>query len=647
MREWITTNRLGSFAMGTPGRTPERKYHGLLIVRRAGLTEPLHVLSDVNEVIVSGGRSYELASWHYAGTEHPRGFEHQKAFNPVGPSWQYECEGIRLIRTLELAPDRNELRIHYHLSGASEAELRLSPLFTARGIHQLAYENPFLDGRAHKAEQGVQFHLYRELPAVDCWCEPGAEFVPAGFWNRKVKYPEEAARGYPDKEDLFCPGYFRVALQGDTRVTLALRLPGEAPEFTEARGHAPDFADPAVQEFADALMRAAGQFVYQEAAGGTPGIIAGYPWFGEWGRDTLIALPGLLLETGRVEMAAAILDRYAACRRDGLVPNLLGDAPESSDWFSVDASLWFIRAVQDLHTRAGKAVAGRWFPAVYDILDTLRDGTPGVRVADNGLLAVDLRPRPGTWMDAQIDSHAVTPRAPFAVELNALYFNALQYGLRLARQGGDVAFLERWSPVKQLLEDNFEQMFWLEEHGYLADSHDGEGADTSLRPNQLIAASLPFKPIDRAQARRMLEAVQRELRTPFGLRTLAPGHELYRGQITGNQAERDRAYHNGTVWPWLLGPYVDAVEYGLGEKAARQEVARIAADFRPHLDDACIGQVSEIFDGDAPHTPRGAPAQAWSVAELLRVTCRHARRSDERSRRAGKVLSGSTGTATR
>ena len=648
MREWLTTNRLGSFAMGTPGRTPERKYHGLLTVRRVGLAEPLHVLSDLNEVIAAGGKTFELASWHYDSTQHPRGFEHQKAFNPAGPSWQYECGEIRLIRTLELAPDRNELRIHYHLSGAAPgAELRLSPLFTARGIHQLAYENPFLDGRAHPAERGVQFRLYRELPAIDCWCEPGAEFEPAGFWNRKVKYPEEARRGYPDQEDLFCPGYFRVALQGDTRFTFTLRLPGEAPVLAETPGQALEFADPAVQDFADALARAAGQFVYHEAATGKPGIIAGYPWFGEWGRDTLIALPGLLLDTGRFELAAEILDRYAACRRDGLVPNLLGDSPETSDWFSVDASLWFIRAVQDLHTRAGKAVAGRWFPVVYEILEKLRNGTPGVRVAETGLLAVDLRPRPGTWMDAQVDGRAVTPRAPFAVELNALFFNAVQYALRLAQQGGETAFVEHWSPVKQRFEDNFEHTFWLDEQGHLADSHDGERPDTSLRPNQLLAASLPFKPISRQQARRMLEAVTRELRTPFGLRTLAPGHELYRGQVTGNQAERDRAYHNGTVWPWLLGPYVDAVEYGLGEQAARQEVARIEEDFRPHLDDACIGQVSEIFDGDAPFTPRGAPAQAWSVAELLRVVCRHARRSDERSRRAGKVLSGSSGAATR
>ncbi|MCB9931894.1 MAG: glycogen debranching enzyme family protein [Planctomycetes bacterium] len=648
MHEWIRTNRLGSFAMGTPQRLPERKYHGLLVLRRAGLIEPLHVLSDVNEVIVSGGKTFELASWHYANTDHPRGFEHQKAFNPAGPSWQYECGEVTLVRSLELAPDRNELRIHYHLNGAAPgAELRLSPLFTARGVHQLAYENPFLDGRAHPAERGVQFRLYRELPAIDCLCEPAAEFVPAGFWNRKVKYPEEARRGYPDQEDLFCPGYFRVALQADTRLTFTLRLPGEAAELSAEPGQAPEFADPAVQDFADALARAASQFVYHESASGQPGIIAGYPWFGEWGRDTLIALPGLLLETGCIELAAAILDRFAACRRDGLIPNLLGDSPESSDWFSVDASLWFIRAVQDLHTRAGKSAAGRWFPVVFDILDKLRNGTPGVCVSDNGLLSVDLRPRPGTWMDAQIDGHAVTPRAPFAVELNALFFNAVQYALRLARQDGEVAFLEGWSPVQALLEDNFERVFWLEDAGYLADSYDGVNSDVSLRPNQLLAASLPFKLISRPHARRMLEAVTRELRTPFGLRTLAPGHELYRGQISGKQAERDRAYHNGTVWPWLLGPYVDAVEYALGEQWAREEITRIAEDFRPHLDDACVGQVSEIFDGDAPYTPRGAPAQAWSVAELLRVVCRHARRSDERSRRASKVLSGSSGAATR
>lgn len=632
--------------MGTPSRQPERKYHGLLVLRQPGLAEPLHILSDINEVLHTNGTTYELASWHYESTDHPRGFEHLKEFDASSLTWHYQCGEARIARTVKLMADSNEVRVLYHIRGAAPgAELRLSPVFTLRGIHQLAYENPFLDGRAEGAGERIKFQFYREQPTVSSWCEPAADFVSSGYWNRRVKYPEESRRGYPDSEDLFCPGFFRVPLHGDDRVTFVIRLPGVKPDHADRCNDGPRFTEKPVQDFADSLRRAAEQFVYFEGGSRKPGIIAGYPWFGEWGRDTLIALPGLLLETGRTDLAVALLNRFAGCRRNGLIPNLLGDSAETSDWFSVDASLWFIRAVQDVHTREGKAVASRWFEVVMEILEALREGTPGVGIADNGLLAVDLRPRPGTWMDAQLDGVAVTPRAPFAVELNALFYNAVSYALRLASQGGQKAFVQKWQPAKEELEENFRKVFWLDGAGYLADSHDGRKADESLRPNQLIAASLPFKAISRDDVRSMLEHVRRHLRTPCGIRTLTPGHPLYRGHVTGTQAERDLAYHNGAVWPWLLGPYLDAVAYALGDDAAATEVAQVANDFRPHLEEACIGQISEIFDGDAPCTPRGAPAQAWSVSELLRLTCRYARQADDISKRTQALQSESAGAS--
>lgn len=649
MHEWICTNRLGSFAMGTAKRTPERKYHGLFILRRAGLLEPLHVLSDVNEVLIDAGRTFELASYHYGNADFPRGFEHQVAFSADPcPTWEYQCGDARVSRRLELVAERNELRIHYRVSGAGQgAELRLSPLLSARGMHQLGHENPFLDGRVRDANPGVGFRLYRDFPEFTMRCEPPADFEPKGFWNRSVRYPEEERRGYPDKEDLFCPGYFSLKFDGELECTLHLQLPGDAPELDEEEWDGPHFIEPGIQEFADALAQAAQQFVYIEQASGEPGVIAGYPWFGEWGRDTLIALPGLLLETARTRTAARIIDRFARSRRDGLIPNLVGEDADHSDWFSVDASLWFIRAVQDIHTQEGKAVAGRWFEAVFEILETLRSGkVPGVWVDESGLLGVDLRPRPGSWMDAQINGQAVTPRAPFAVELNALFYNAVQYALRLARQAGKSAFLETWKPIKEKLAGAFIEKFWLEDEGYLADCTDGVTPDKSLRPNQLFAASLPFRPIDKKQARRMLENARHYLRTPVGLRSLAPDDPKYRGQLVGEQEERDLAYHNGTVWSWLLGAYVDAVAFAEGEDAATEEVSELARSFKKQLKEGCIGQVAEVFDGDEPHNERGAPAQAWSIAELLRVTYRYGHRNDERSRRMKAVRQESSGAVT-
>ncbi|MCA8919503.1 MAG: glycogen debranching enzyme family protein [Planctomycetes bacterium] len=648
MQEWLRCNALGSFAMGTGARTPARKYHGLFMLRRPGLSEPLHILSDVNEVLHIAGRTFELGSWHYQASDHPHGFVHRSNDESESPTYEYTCAGITLRRNIEFVENRNELLIHYKVMGAgTDAELRLSPQLTGRGIHQLGYENPFLDGRAHATDDGVQFRLYRGFPPIDMSCTPPAEFIASGFWNRQVKYPEEGARGYPDKEDLFCPGYFRVPLKGDATITLRVRLPGAFSPNEQPQWDGPSFLDPGVQEFANRLSKAARQFVYFQADTGRPGVLAGFPWFGEWGRDTLIALPGLLLETARTDVAIAIMDRYANSLRHGLIPNLLGETAETSDWFSVDASLWFIRCVQDIHTQEGKGVAGRWFEAVREILEALRNGSvDGVCVTENGLLSVDLRPRPGTWMDAQIDGHGVTHRAPFAIELNALFYNAVEYALRVTRQSGDSDFVTTWTPIRDALKRSILETFWLEDEGYLADAYDGHVPDKSLRPNQLIAASLPFKAISKAQAARMLDNVEHYLRTPMGLRTLAPDQPGYVGELVGSQAQRDLGYHNGTVWAWLLGPYVDTVNFVRGDEAAAGEVKQIVKDFTPHLDDACIGQISEIFDGNAPHTPRGAPAQAWSVSELLRVACRYSPRNDERSRRMKAVLQDSAGAAT-
>ena len=632
MREWLVSNSLGSFAMGTPQRMPERKYHGLLIVRNPGTQEPLHVLADVAERVSIGDSSFELASWRYGDLTHPTGTKYLGAFESLPtPTWIYHLAHGTITRRFKLCRDRNRVELTYTLDGVDTAELLLQPHFSARGIHRLAYENPFLDGRATR-ENGFALHLYRNFSAIRCGSEPAAEFEADGFWNRGVIYAEEQRRGYPAREDLFCPGMLRATLRAGQPLTMYVEVQGEWPLVD------PVLVAPEVEAAQSLLENAADAFLFVEHGSARPGVIAGYPWFGEWSRDTMIALPGLTLARGRGELAAAILDRYAGLLRDGLLPNLIGSSAPDSDGVCVDASLWFIRSVQAAAAELGKIEAERWLPAVFEILSTLRSGrVPGVHVTEQGLLWVDRRPMPSSWMDAVVDGQAVTPRAPMAVELNALFYNAVCFALEAARHSGEREFARDLGPVAKDFRKSFHATFWLPERGYLADVSDGKQRDESLRPNQLIAASLPFKAISQADARRMVEATG-PLVTRFGLRTLAPGHPSYHARVLGDQRSRDQAYHQGTVWPWLIGSYLDALAFARGTRAAAREAWRFRETFTEHLGEACVGQISEIFDGDEPHVPRGAPAQAWSVAELLRVLEQYREPVTKRTRRASSKV---------
>lgn len=367
------------------------------------------------------------------------------------------------------------------------------------------------------------------------------------------------------------------------------------------------------------LASAAEQFVYENAAR-EPGMIAGFPWFGEWARDTLISLDGLLLARHQFNRAAAILERYAGLRQSGLLPNIVGVQRIDHAGVAPDASLMFVRALQQMAAASGFAAIERWLPAAYEIMEALAaQSVAGVGITPDGLLAAERAGEALTWMDVKINGRPLTPRAPYAVELNALYYNALCFTLEAAARQGRGAFVERFEPLREKFAPMFAQKFWSDERGFFADSHNGHSADFSLRPNQLFAISLPFSAASSAQAKSVLAKVREKLLTPFGLRTLAHDEPGYRGRCEGDQTQRDLAYHQGTVWPWLLIPYMDAVAKHEGAERAAEEARRFLGNFERHLEEACVGQVSEIFDGDDPHTPRGAPAQAWSVAALLAI----------------------------
>ena len=617
--EWLSVNSGGSFAMGTIDRCPRRKYHSLLTVREPGVGEPLNMVAEVEEWLEIGDERIALHSYNWGNAVEPNGVDYLSRFEPL-PRWTYEFGGITLTRELWLEDDADAVWIRYSIEGLSEpVDLRLRPLIRCRPLHELTSANPFMNGELDIEEGAslrVIMHPYNNVPALIASLHGASgTFRPDGHWYEGVHYEWERERGYDDAEDLFTPGEFRLNVERDGAFCIRLGT-------TPAASHEPQVLSSVLasrRSFVQELDDAADAYLV-ELMGNRTGIIAGYPWFGEWGRDSLIALPGLCLARKQVDKALAILESLAERLENGLVPNIpqSGDVPANAD--SIDASLLFIRAtaLTAKRTRSRRITALQ--EACLDLIDRIGEGAdPRVHIDPQGFLFVDHGPWALTWMDALVDGWPVTPRQGYAVDLNALWLSGLTTALRWAKKLRP-DFVQKWSETAKKLSDHFEEKFWLQDQGFLTDTHNGHHPDGQLRPNQLWALSLPGVPIDKARKKQALAAVREKLLTPVGVRTLSPDDPSYQPFYRGGQAERDRAYHQGTVWPWLLGLYADAVEAIEGSAAATEELMPVLASLCNHLrTEGCIGQIGEVFDGDAPHRPGGTPAQAWSVSEVLRV----------------------------
>lgn len=605
--------------MGTIDRCPRRKYHGLLTIREPGVGEPLNMVAEVEEWFEAGGERFALHSYNWGNAIEPNGIEYLTRFEPL-PRWTYQFAGLTVTRELWLEDRADAVWIRYSVTGLSKAvDLRLRPLIRCRPIHKLTHANSFLNGEIEIGDGEslrVTMHPYKDVPdLVTSLHGVAGAFRADGHWYEGVHYEWERERGYDDSEDLFTPGEFRIALEEDGAFCIRL---GSTP----AASHEPQVLSSVLRSrrsFVQELDDAADAFLV-ELQGDRTGVIAGYPWFGEWSRDALIALPGLCLARNEVDKALGILESLAKRLENGLVPNIpkSGDVPANAE--SIDASLLFIRAtaLTAKRTRSRRITALQ--EACLDLIDRIADGAdPRVHVDAQGFLFVDHGPWALTWMDALVDGQPVTPRQGYAVDLNALWLSGLGTALRWAKKLRP-EFVEKWGETARKLSDHFEEKFWLQDQGFLTDTHDGHHPDGKLRPNQLWALALPGIPIDKARKKQALAMVRDKLLTPVGLRTLSPDDPAYQPFYRGGQAERDRAYHQGTVWPWLLGIYADAAEAIDGPNAAAEEMMPVLAALCAHLrTEGCIGQIGEVFDGNAPHRPGGAPAQAWSVSEVLRV----------------------------
>ncbi len=632
-REWLVTNGLGGYASGTLAGINTRRYHGLLV---AALEPPVGrtvlVAGSVDWATYAGHR-YALSTHEFAdGTVHPRGYQQMQSFALEGalPVWTFALADARLERRVWMAYGANTTYVTYRLlQGGGPVELEVIPLLTHRDFHALT------SARNHQpsVEAGPAGVSAADPSASFQVLADGGRFAPGGDWYWNFRHREETARGFDDRSDLYTPGTFTTALRVDGAFTLTLTVEpdpelnaGRALEAERARQRAlllragAEEAERPIQQ----LVLAADQFIVRRRPAGKT-MIAGYHWFNDWGRDTMIALPGLCLATGRHDDARDILTAFAPLVVDGLLPNNFPDRQgEDPGYNTVDAALWYVLAIDAYLRATGERTLGdRLLSVIRRIIDAYAQGTRygiGVDPRD-GLLRAGAPGVQLTWMDAKVGDWVVTPRIGKPVEINALWHSALRILAALLGIRGDPA-AAGYEAMADRVRSSFRQRFLQPGARALADVVDGPGGDDlAVRPNQIFAVSLPFPLLDGADAAAVVDAAGRALLTTYGLRSLSADDAGYQGRYGGGSAQRDGAYHRGTVWPWLMGAYVDAWTRLHGDLAGASKLLR---PFEHHLTDAGLGTLSEIFEGDAPHLPRGCIAQAWSVAEILRVWRRQA-----------------------
>jgi predicted glycogen debranching enzyme len=653
-REWLATNGLGGYASGTISGIPTWRYHGLLIAALAAPIGRMVMLNHLAEYVrLSNGRVIQFGGQEPSGTENAPAPETEGFYlvefrleNGL-PIWRYEIEGIRIEKYVLFLHGQNTVHVSYRLlSDQENVAIELTP-----SVHFREHDLAVSDGSNqsyHLSAAGDRFEVGVEgsSPVLRLLMRAADRvFLYDGGSRREVFYPKEADRGYPARGSLWSPGHFAFRLSAKENATLVASTepwqtmlalnPAEALGFYHDR-HAllVKRAHPAARTgMAAELVLAADQFIIrpagriQDAARAHAAgdevrtVIAGYHWFTDWGRDTMISLEGLTLTTNRVQEAGWILRTFAHYTRDGLIPNLFPEGENQGLYHTADATLWFFHALDRyLQVTDDYDTLRLVLPKLIDIMEHHFRGTRfGIRMdPEDGLLTQGAQGYQLTWMDAKVEDWVVTPRRGKAVEINGLWYNVLRLMERWMRHengANDAAqpYAERAAQVRQ----SFNRRFWYERGGYLYDIVDGEnGDDPAFRPNQLLAFSLEHPVLDPERWAPVLESVEQRLLTPLGLRSLAPDQPDYKPKYFGDLRARDAAYHQGTVWAWLIGPFIDAwLKVHPGDV---QGARAFLKGFAIHLDEGSVGSVNEIFVADPPFTPRGCIAQAWSVAEVLR-----------------------------
>ncbi len=630
-QEWLLTNGLGGFASSTVVGMNTRRYHGLLCAATLPPVGRIMTINRIGEVVTTGDKTYELSVTCCRGAIHPRGDQHLQKFELDDVArWEYDLDGVRIVKQVQLLWGQNVTAVRYEIDAGDRAfKMQLIPFASLRDFHSLRRAEW---SQFYGEAKDRQVTIREGGNAVTVTADAGRFEQAWDFWYGNI-YLVESERGQDDCEDLYKPGQFVLEGRGKASITLWISLDGAPPgdwdaerkrradavaaacrdpENLAATAHPAECApkSPSLVK----LYRAANDFIVcRKTPEGKPGttIIAGYPWFSDWGRDTMISMPGLLLVPGRFHQAREVLTVFAKYVSEGMIPNRFDDYSNEPEYNTVDASLWFVHAAFEYARLSGdqKTLKEVLLPACHSIVAGYRDGTRYHIKMDpaDGLICQGDPDTQLTWMDARCGNISFTPRQGKPVEINALWYHAL--------------VLLGMNELAAKVSDNFKKAFWIDaEHG-LADVVDNGRQDRAIRPNQIFAVSLPNSPLTLEQQKAVVDVVRRDLLTPVGLRTLSRDNPGYRRRYTGDQFSRDGAYHNGTVWAWLLGAFLEAyLKVNKTSEASVKQAREWLAPLIKHMDDEGeIGQIAEIFEGDEPHRPVGCSAQAWSVAEVLRL----------------------------
>jgi predicted glycogen debranching enzyme len=637
--EWLETNGLGGWVGSSIIGCNTRRYHGLLVAATKPPTERMVLLSKLDETIIAGNKRFELSTNVYSDDViHPKGYQYLSSFiKELFPEWLYEADGLQLKKTIAMVYNENTTLILYEVIKADEhITIELLPLIAARGYHALqhSYNNIFWNVQF---ENGIfKNQPYENAPNIFI-SVPNSTYQHHPAWFYKFNYAVEKYRGLDFEEDLFNHGIISVGLNEGEELGIIISTEDPAGKnahalFENEKQRKLQLINrPTDQSFnlsiADHLTLAADQFIVKRDED-LKTIIAGYHWFTDWGRDTMISLPGLCLTTGRYEDAKKIIAAFAKNVSMGMLPNRFQDSDQPPEYNNVDGTLWYFIAVHKYlqHTNDTAFIINEIVPVLKDIIDRHFKGTRyNIHVDEDDLLYAGEKGQQLTWMDARIGDWVVTPRMGKPVEIQALWYNALMIFAELLKLNDQLQDAAIVNLSAEKTKQSFLEKFWYARGKYLYDVIDENGnPDASLRPNQLFAVSLPFTLIDKEQTIAVLKIIEEKLYTPVGLRTLPQDDARYISIYGGDAFKRDSCYHQGTVWSWLLGPYIDAIMCepgftGSDGLSGKEKAQKIIRDFTYHLNEGCIGSVSEIFDADAPHYPRGCIAQAWSVGEILRV----------------------------
>jgi predicted glycogen debranching enzyme len=620
-REILSTNRAGGYSSTTIVLCNTRKYHGLMVLPLDHFDGENHVLlSSVDETVIQHGKEFNLGIHRFPGIYEPRGHKYiiDFEYEPT-PKITYRVGGVVLEKEMLFTHNEEHLMIRYTLKEAtSPTRIRIRPLLAFRNSHILSKSNLDANWHYREVQNGVKYKLYNGFPYLNLQLNKANEFVAAPDWYYNFEYMKELTRGHESHEDLFVPGFFEVPIKKGESIIFSASTSEQTTTSLTRKFNKEIQRRPKKDCFESCLKNTAQQFIIKRDR--KTEIMAGYPWFGRKGRDTFIALPGLTLSLGDSKTCKDILDTILKEFKDGLFPNSGNITTINYD--SADTSLWFFWTLQMYakHTNGKSEVWKSYGKKLKAILTAYRDGTLpiDVKLHDNGLIWTGGKGIALSWMDSYVNNLPVVPRNGYQVEVNALWYNAIMFAIELAKENRDAKFVKEWEPLADKVAESFVKTFWFEKKQYLADFVDEQGQNVFVRPNQIFAASLPYSPINDEMKSGVVEVIKNELFTPKGIRSLAPKNPNYASRYEGSHNIRNNAYHQGTVWPWLLGHYVEAC-YRLYGNGANPIAKEIIDSFDEDMSNHGICSISEVYDGDPPQRPRGCISFALSIAEIIRI----------------------------